>query len=387
MRYFDYAAATPLAPEVRLAMEPYLTDIFANPASVHQPGQLARRALEQAREQVRVLIGATKPTEIIFTASATESNNLVLRGLALARSRTNQSPAHFIASTIEHPSVLEPLHDLERLKLATVTLIPPLSSGLVPPEAIQRAVCPETALISLHLVNSEIGTIQAVAELSTALRRLNLNQSEPILLHTDAAQAPLTESVLIKELGVDFLTLSAHKIYGPRGVALLFVRDGVELEPLLSGGEQEFGRRAGTENIAAIVGLAEALTLAITQREQAKNFFTRIRQKFLETLQRRQVVFELNGDRATARIVNLYFPWIKAAELLIGLDQNGFAISAGSACRARAVVPSPVVAALNRDRARAHHSSRISFGRATTEAEATELAAAIAALQLRYNTI
>ena len=386
MRYFDYAAATPLASEVRAAMEPYLIDTFANPASLHQPGQAALRALEQARARVRELIGAVNPTEVIFTASATESNNLVLRGIALARWQATGQPAHFITSTIEHPSVLEPLRDLERLKLATVTFVSPEPSSQVSIEAITQAIRPETVLISLHLINSETGSVQAVSALAATLRQLNNGRSVPVLLHSDAAQAPLTESVSVNELGVDLLTLSAHKLYGPRGAALLFVRAGVTFESVISGGEQEAGVRAGTENVAAIVGFAKALALAIARREQATPAFTSLRETLLGELHHRNVPFEINGTVTTARIVNLYFPWAEAQELLIGLDQQGFAVSAGSACRARAAVPSPVVAALFGDTNRARRSIRVSFGRETTERDVGDLVAALNVLRARYNT-
>lgn len=394
MHYFDYAAATPLAPEVRAVMEAHLNNIFANPASLHQAGQAALRALEQARERVRAFIDATKSSEIIFTASATESNNLALRGVALARWCAAGEPTHIITSAIEHPSVLEPFGDLERLGFATVTYISPEQSGQISVEAIMKAIRPETALISLHLVNSEIGAIQPISALSVALRQLNQerllrfaqDKLPPVLLHSDAAQAPLTEPVSLKELGVDLLTLSAHKIYGPRGAALLFVRDGVSLEPLLSGGDQEAGVRAGTENVAAIVGFAEALSLATTQHEKLNQSCLHLRETLLSALRDRNISFESNGATATPRITNLWFPWVEAQELLIGLDQQGIAVSAGSACRARAAVPSPVVVALFGDTARARRSIRFSFGRETTGADITALVKAIDTLWTRYNT-
>ena len=250
--YLDSTAATPLLPEVRAAMLPYLGDFFGNPASLHDWGDPTREALEKAREQVARLIGAANPEEVIFTSCGTESNNFALKGLALAAQSKGK---HIVVSAIEHFSILNAAQTLEKMGF-TVTRVPVDRNGRVDPEAVRRSLRPDTVLVSIMHANGEVGTIQPIQEIA------RITREKGIIFHTDAVVTAGTIPVNVKELGVDALSLSGNMFYGPKGAAALWVRRGVRIMPLLDGGIQEGGRRAGTENLPAIVGLGRAAEMA-----------------------------------------------------------------------------------------------------------------------------
>lgn len=391
--YFDYAATTPVAPAVLAQMQKYFAVEFGNPSSLHRLGQAALKAVDFSREKIKLLIEANSVQEIIFTSSATESNNLIIKGVALDYYFRYRRPSHLVSSQIDHPSVTEILKDLEKLTLAEVTLIAPEKSGLISPTVVLASIKPNTALISIHYVNSEIGVIQPIAEIASKLKEINARRAAvsdlpKVIFHTDAAQAPLTENISIKELGVEAMTLSAHKIYGPKGIACLYKKESIALLRLLSGSEQEFNWRPGTENVPGIVGLAAALESAVRKRLETKNHLFKIKKYFARKLEAAKINFKLNPsvsnwnyDLATSfqstspKIVNLYLPEAEAQDLLVYLDQKGIAVSPGLACKARALIPSPVIEALYPHSDRSSRSLRFSFGRETLEAEIDYLVA------------
>lgn len=380
--YLDYAATTPVSSEILAVMQKYFNQEFGNPSSLHQLGQSALRAVDFAREKIKTLLEAQTAREIIFTSSATESNNLIIKGIALDYYFRFQKKPHLVSTQIDHPSVIEVLKDLEKLALAEVTLIAPEKSGLIAPAAIIKEIRTNTILVSVHYVNSEIGVIQPIAEIAKSLQKSQENQQQKIIFHTDAAQAPLTEAISVKDLAVDAMTLSAHKIYGPKGIACLYKKENIQLLKLISGSEQEFELRAGTENVPGIVGLAAALALAESNRKETREHLIVIKKYFIQKLEEAKIDFKLNPSisnwdyqleealrQTTPKIVNIYFPQAQAQDLLIYLDQKNIYVSPGMACKARALVPSPVIEALYPYSDRSRRSLRFSFGRETTKEE------------------
>jgi cysteine desulfurase len=380
--YLDFAATTPIRSEVLEAMLPFLTEKFGNPSSLHSYGQIALKGIDDARTTIQYLVGAESSKEIIFTASATEANNLIIKGIIGNYWFQFHQQPHLISSSIDHPSVIEVLKELEYLGLAQVSLVDPDRSGCIQWDSIKSVIRPNTILLSIHYVNSETGVIQSIPEISSRLRQLNQERFNEvkIIFHTDASQAPLTEPVNIRELGVDAMTLSSHKIYGPKGAALLCLKQGVELIRLISGSGQEFGLRAGTENIPAIVGFAKALALADMEREAIRKQLIHTRDYFLEKLRQTQIVFEINTDleNSSPKFLNLYFPQTDVQELLIYLDQQGIAVSAGMACQARAPLPNFVIQRQFQSIDRAKSSIRFSFGRETKTEEISRVVEALA---------
>ena len=347
MIYLDHAASTPVRPEVRAAMLRWLGDDGGNPSSLHAAGRLARRAVEDARERVARRLGAD-PREIVFTSGATEANALAVLGAAEAL-----RAAHVVTTGIEHPCVLEAFKRLERAGVA-VARVRPDPSGVVDPEAVRAALTPRTALVSVMAVNNETGAIQPLE----AIRRL---LPAGVVLHADAAQAvgklPFDPSV------ADLVAFSAHKIYGPKGVGGLRVRKGTPLAPLLSGGGQEFERRAGTENVAGAVGLAEALDLAAPADAGRR-----------DRLQRGLLAIggaSLNGPEAARapHIVNVSFEGVDGEAAVLALDAEGVAVSSGSACASGGTEPSHVLLAMGRSKADAKRGIRFSLSSFTTEAD------------------
>lgn len=367
MIYLDYSATTPVRKEVFDEMVRYFFDEFGNPSSLHKKGQEALKAIDFSRNKIKELISADYFREIIFTSSATESNNLAIKGLVFYYYFRLKIKPHIISSTIEHPSVLEVLNDLKKLDLIDYDLIKPQKSGLVDLNKIKELIKKNTILVTIHYVNSEIGTIQPIREIAEILEEINKNRDIKIIFHTDAAQAPLTEDISIKNLKVDMLTLSSHKIYGPKGIACLYKKNDIILERILSGSEQEFELRPSTENVPLIVGFAKALELAVKEREETKNYLKEIRNYFLESLKRERIKFEINGDinLATPKILNLYFPERTSQEILIYLDEKDIMVSPGMACKARAMAPSYIIEELYPNTDRAQKSIRFSFGKET----------------------
>jgi cysteine desulfurase len=357
--YLDYAATTPVDPEVAAAMAPFLAGEFGNPGSVHAYGQAARAAVDDARRAVAALIGAS-PREIVFTSGATEANNAAILGVVFAH---GPERTHLITAATEHHAVLEPCRWAERLG-AAVTVLPVDGDGLVDPDLVRRAIRPQTRLISIMHGNNEIGTLGPVAEVAAIAR------AHGVLVHTDATQSAGIVPIDVTALGVDLLSLSAHKRYGPKGAGALYVRAGVQLEPLLRGGSQEHGRRGGTEPVPTIVGFGAAARLAAARLAADAERIGRLRDRLAAGLAALPGA-RINGH-ATRRlpgIVSVSFQDADSESLLLALDLEGVAASSGSACTSGSLEPSHVIAALGLPPALAAGTLRFSLGRPTTEAE------------------
>jgi len=356
--YLDYAATTPVDPEVIKAMEPYLFEKFGNPASIHSFGQAAKAALEDSRATVAKCLGA-KPEEIVFTSGGTESNNFVINGVAGAN--TNKGN-HIITSLIEHHAVLEPCKALEK-KGFKITYIGVDKEGLINPQDIKNAICDKTILISLMHANNEIGTIQPISEVG------RIAKEKDIYFHTDAVQTVGHMPVNVNDLNVDLLSLSGHKFYGPKGVGALYIRKGTRIESFLRGGDQERGRRASTHNTPGIVGLASALKLCAEKMQQETQIQISLRDKLIREIPKRIPEVMLNGHptKRLANNVNYSIEYIEGESMLLNLDILGIAASTGSACTSTSLEPSHVLLAIGRSHEVAHGSLRFSLGRWTKE--------------------
>lgn len=358
--YLDYNATTPVDPEVVEAMLPALTQHFGNPSSrTHAYGWAAAELVDQARQTIARCLGAA-PEEIVFTSGATEANNLAIKGIARARGR-----GHIVTTAIEHPAVLEACESLQREGFE-VTRVPVGRGGVVDPDAVGQALRSDTVLVSVMLVNNEIGTVQPVAEIARVCRE------HGIPLHCDATQAPGKVEVDVQTLGVDLLALSAHKFYGPKGVGLLYVRrrkPALRLEPLLHGGGQEGGLRSGTLNVPGIVGMAKALELAVARRQEDSARLAVLRDRLRERLLAAYPRLAENGDPAhrVANTLNVSFVGLDAGALVASLPR--LAVSPASACATGKPKPSHVLLALGRTPAEATSALRFSLGRPTTEDE------------------
>jgi cysteine desulfurase len=358
--YLDYAATTPTDEEVVKAMLPYFTDIFGNPSSIHSFGQQAKGAVEEGREKIASLLGA-KCKEIIFTSGGTESNNLALKGVAYAnRDKGN----HIITSRIEHRAAIEPCKSLEKQGFK-VTYLPVDGCGLVNPEDVQKAITDRTILISIIHANNEIGTIEPIAEIGRIARE------RAIYFHTDAVQTFGHLLINVDELNVDLLSMSAHKLYGPKGVGALYVRQGAKMVPFMQGGEQERRRRASTENVPGIVGFGKAVELAQSIMDEEVKRLTALRDKSIEGILGKINHTRLNGH-PTERLpnnVNISIEFVEGESVLLNLDLEGIACSTGSACSSSTLEPSHVLLALGLSPEIAHGSLRFTLGRFTTEEE------------------
>ncbi len=357
--YLDYAATTPLDPRVLEAMLPYLTERFGNPNSIHSLGREARKAVDEAREKIAELLHC-HPAELVFTSGGTESDNLALRGVAEAyRHRGN----HIVTTAIEHHAVLHTCKALQERGF-TVTYLPVDEFGLVTPEQVAEAVTDRTILVSVMHANNEIGTIEPIAEIVTAVKK----KRPDILVHTDAVQTVGHIPVDVQALGVDLLSFSAHKFYGPKGVGGLFVRKGVRLLPQLTGGGQERNRRSGTENVAGIVGMAKALELAVAEMPTELPRLQALRDELIEGVLSHIPDSRLNGH-PTQRLphnANFSFRGVEGETLLLQLDMHGIAASSGSACTSGSLEPSHVLLALGLSHEWALGSLRLTLGRFTT---------------------
>lgn len=355
--YLDFNASTPLAPEVAARMQAVLNGPFGNPSSDHWAGTPAREAVQKARAQVASLLGC-EPGEVIFTSGGSESNNHALKGVFFA---SRVAHPHIITTQVEHPAVINPCRFLERLG-AKVTFLPVDSFGCVDPDDVRRAVLPDTILISVMHANNEVGTIQPIADISRIARE------HGILLHTDAAQSVGKIPTKVRELGVDLLSVAGHKVYGPKGVGALYIRAGVELEPLIHGAGHESGRRAGTESVLLDVGLGAACELAESWlgmqsiRELRDLFWTRLTEEFAG-----KVVLNGHPGERLPNTLSVSFPGRVGAEILQRLD--GVAASTGSACHSGSVELSPVLKAMRVLPETGMGAIRFSLGRTTTEEE------------------
>ncbi len=387
--YLDYAASTPVAPEVEAAMRPYFLNKFGNAGSLHSFGQEAIAALDEARETIANAVGANF-REIIFTGSATEANNLAIRG-AIKKFKKDfpkiKNP-EIIVSAIEHESVLDTARDLEKEGIKVIYL-PVSKNGIVDPKKFKDSLHEKTILVSIMYANNEIGTIQPIPEISKIISEFKNKKVYP-LFHTDAVQTFQFLNCNIIELGVDLMTLSAHKIYGPKGIGVLYVNNELRItnngkmnknpiihhssfiiHPLITGGGQEFGMRSGTENVPLAVGFAKAVSLAVKTRSAESKRISSLRDYFWKEFKKIYPAAKQNGDpkNILPNFLNVYLPDYKAADLLVQLDLVGIAVSTGSACSARSPEPSYVMEALGFNRKQSGRNIRIRLGRPTSKGD------------------
>ncbi|MGE5552007.1 MAG: cysteine desulfurase NifS [Bacteroidota bacterium] len=356
--YLDHAATTPVDPRVFEAMRPYYTEKFGNPSSIHWYGREARAAIDQARLDVARLLGASDPAEIIFTSGGSEADNMAIKGAAHALRGKGK---HLITSGVEHHAVYDAMGYLKK-EGYDVTYLPVDADGLVSPDELQAALREDTVLVSVMLANNEVGTIEPVRELAAIAKKRG------VLFHTDAVQAVGAIPVDVRELGVDLLSLSAHKFYGPKGIGVLYARRGVKLTQLIHGGGQERNRRAGTENVAGIVGLAAALRYAVEELPGHAAHLTGLRDRLIDGVLGRIEHVRLNGHR-TKRLpgnANFSFEFIEGESLLLNLDLAGVAASSGSACTSGSLEPSHVLLGMGLCHEIAHGSLRLTLGRENT---------------------
>jgi len=358
--YLDHNATTPVAPEVLAAMLPYFSEEYGNASSIHTFGQHARGAVEEARESVAELLGG-RPAEIVISSGGTESNNHAIFGAVGA---AHGGPKHVITSAIEHSAVLDPCSALEK-RGVVVTVLPVDREGVVNPEDVRRAIRPETVLITIMLANNELGTIEPMEEIGKIAAQTG------VTLHTDAVQAAGKIPIDVKKLGVDLLSISAHKLYGPKGVGALYVRKGTRLEPLLYGGHSERDRRPGTEDVSSIAGLGKAAELALTHMKEEGRRIAALRDRLENGLLERIPHARVNGCRArrTPNTTNLTLPFIEGESMVIALDLKGIACSTGAACSSGSVEPSHVLTAIGLAPEDARATLRLSLGHQTTDEE------------------
>jgi cysteine desulfurase len=361
--YLDHNATTPLNPEVLEAMLPYLREVYGNPASTHLFGQEAKRGIEEAREKIARLLCAS-PVEIVFTSGGTEADNLAVKGAAYAN---REKGRHIITSSIEHQAVLNPCRHLEKEGFRVVYL-PVDRYGMIDPDDLRRAVTAETILITLMHSNNEVGTIQPIAEIG------RIAAERGILFHTDAIQSVGKIPVDVKRLGVDLLSISAHKMYGPKGVGALFIRKGVRIDPLLHGGHHELNRRAGTENVAGIVGFGKAAEIVFVEMEGSGVAIRALRDYFWGRIQEKIDHVHLNGhpEKRLPNTLNLAFEFIAGEAMVINLDLHGVAASTGSACTSGASEPSHVLLSMGLPGRMTQGAVRFSLGKDTTKEEINE---------------
>jgi cysteine desulfurase len=356
--YLDYAATTPTHPEVVKAMLPYFTEMFGNPSSIYSYGQEAKEAVETARAKVARLIGA-RSDEIVFTSGGTEADNFALKGVALANeARCN----HIITSTLEHHAVVESAKFLEQRGFQ-ITYLPVDKYGLVEPADVKKAITNKTIMVSVMHANNEVGTIEPIAEIGRITRETG------VYFHTDAVQTVGHIPVNVNELGVDLMSMSAHKLYGPKGVGALFIRKGTKIVSLLHGGEQERRRRASTENVPGIVGLGKAAELAQQEMDEEARRLALLRDKLIKNLLERIEHTQVNGHptRRLPNNVNISVEYVEGESMCLNLDLEGICASTGSACSSSSAEPSHVLLALGLPPQQAHGSLRFTLGKWTTE--------------------
>ena len=372
MLYLDHAATTAVRPETREAMAPFFDDAFGNPSGLHAVSQRAKNAMEAARERAAELLGAARPLEIVFTGGGTEADNLAVTGVALA----DGNRGGVVTTAVEHEAVLESAGFVSRLG-GPVAVVGVDHRGSVDPAQVAARVTPETRVVSVMAANNEVGTLQPVAEIVAAARAANPD----VLVHTDAVQAYISEDVTTASTGADLIALAAHKFGGPKGVGLLYVRDGVDLEPVIHGGGQELGRRSGTHNVAGIVGMVAAMEATVADRAAFRERVGRARDRFERVLAAAVPGVEINGATESRLVQHSHvrIPGVRAETLLIRLDQAGVAAAAGSACQSGAVGVSHVLAAMGVDETAAAECVRFSFGWPSLPEDGDVAAARVAA--------
>jgi len=370
--YFDCAATTPLDGDILQKMMPYLKDKYGNASSLHKFGREASEAIDIARQKLAIFLGCNE-TEIVFTGSASESDNLAIRGLikSLRRAKRAGEKIHVITSQIEHKAVFETCKDLVK-EGVKVTFLPVGFDGIVHVDDLSAEITPETDLVSIMYANNETGAIQPIKQIAKLIAGLNKNKDHKIYFHTDAVQAANWLDLNVDELRADLLTLSGHKIYGPKGVGALYIREGTPILPLTTGGDQEWKLRAGTENVAAIVGFGEAVVKIKSQKPKIKiieNLKDKLIADVLIKIEGSKLNCPQNSKNRLPNIANFSFRGVEGEALVLALDQEGIAVSTGSACTSLALVPSHVLVAMGLSDTEAHSSLRVSLGRYTTVQE------------------
>jgi cysteine desulfurase len=369
--YLDNNASTPVRPEVFDAMVPFLKGEFANASSIYQLGQRARKAVEDARANIAALVGADDPNEIIFTSGGTESNNTAVKGVVAAYKSKGK---RVVTSAIEHSAIRNVIKELEQLEMADNVVIPVQPNGIVNVDAVDEAITPDTALVTIMAANNEIGTIQPIAAISDICKKKN------VIFHTDAVQMAGKMEIRVYDLGVDLLSLSGHKFGAPKGIGILYIRKGTRMYSLLQGGRQEKNRRAGTENVPGIIGMGVAAQLAQKNLTEDKKRYAQLRD-LLESLLFKDIPsLTLNGDKndRVANTTNICFDYTDSSAMIMALDLKGVQCSNGSACIAGSPDPSHVLLAMGLSQDKAHGALRFSVGHETTEDDIRIAAAIIA---------
>lgn len=369
--YLDYAATTPLDEKILKRMLPYFNQKYGNASSIHFYGQEAASAVDSAREQAADFLGSV-PQEIVFTSGATESNNLAIKGVISCFKKNNPGVVpSVIVSPIEHDSVLETVKSLNKENQIEVLYAPIDSYGAVSVSELGKLIKEETVLVSIMYANNEIGVIEPISQIGKIIREKNRDRKNKIIFHSDAVQAAGYLDCNVNALGVDILSVSGHKIYGPKGIGALYVRKAVLLDPIFSGGGQEYGKRSGTLNVPAIVGFGQAIADLKDNKDLAKKTEI-LRDKLAENILRLIPDAELNGPKGERRLpnnVNFIFPGAEGESIVIMLDQFGVAGSTGSACASKSLEPSHVLLAIGVPKEKAHSSLRLTLGKYTTEEE------------------
>lgn len=385
--YFDHSATTPIDPQVFAAMLPYLKEIYGNASSLHWEGQEAQKAVLASRDKLAAFLGC-QPSEVIFTSGASESDNLALQGVMKYFRESVKSEDkkynHLITTAFEHPAVLETAQAMEK-EGHQVTYLKPNNLGLINVKQVEQAIKDETILVLVMYVNNEVGTIQPIAEIGKLIKEINQqrekNKQRKIIFHTDAVQAVNFCPCQVKDLAVDLLSLSSHKIYGPKGVGALYVKKGTPIKRITHGGHQEYGFRAGTLNTPGIVGLGKAIDLLSNQKEQGKinQRIRKLRDKIVNRMLKEIKNVQINGDlkqRVPANI-NFRFKNVEGESLMLLLDLEGFAVSTGSACASGSLKPSHVLISMGIPQEEAHGSLRITLGKGNTEEEVNKFLKAL----------
>ena len=382
--YMDHAATTPVRPEVLEAMLPYFGGSYGNPSSIYTLAQEARKAVDESRETLAHILGARRG-EVVFTSGGTESDNAALKGVAFALRHLGN---HIITTSIEHHAVLHTCHQLEQFGFE-VTYLPVDQYGLVEPDDVARAITDRTVLISVMLANNEIGTIQPVPEIARLVKERARRLDRAIIVHTDAVQGAGFLDLDVRALGVDLMSLSAHKFSGPKGVGLLYVKRGTPFESQQMGGGQEREKRSGTENVPGIVGMAKALSLATQEREHVSAHARYLRDRIIGEIHERVDRAYLNGH-PTLRLpnnVNISFEEVEGEPILLGLDMSGICASSGSACSSASLEPSHVLLAIGRPADLAQGSLRITLGQDNTDEDVDYLLSVLPGLVNRLRAM
>jgi len=369
--YLDYAATTPVDAQVLEKMLSYFSVEFGNASSLHSFGRIVADAVTVARENLAHFFKCTKE-EIIFTSGATESNNLAIKGALRAHGKNKKIP-HIITTVFEHSCVLKTCQKLEKEGRAEVTYLPVYADGIIKVSDLEKALKENTLLVSVMYVNNEIGTVQPIAQIGKLLAKVNLGREEKIIFHTDATQAVAYFDTNVKKLGVDLLSMSAHKIYGPKGVGMLFVKKGTKIKQIQDGGAQEFALRAGTLNSTGIIGLGKAIEVLDKNKAKDAEKIKALRDYLISEILKKIPDIRLNGSRKkrSPNNANFSFSRVEGESLLLYLDSEGIAVSTGSACSSGSLSPSHVLLALGMKPEEAHGSLRITLGKYTTKKELT----------------